>query len=143
MTHIQGPDARRCDAEVTLRSAAALRRRIAEPGRYITLFFQPVERAIHRPYRHGSARASFDFAPHGNAVGILPESENGEERNLLEFAEMLAGRHMLCTVGQNEAPVKRRRRMRQNACLLRENDIVFIEGNACEERFEENQFDPP
>src|SRR5471032_3573400 len=106
MTHVQGPDAQRFDAEVALRPAAALRHRIAEPGRNIAFFFQAIERAIQRTDGDGSAGAIFDFAPHGNAVGILPESEDGEECDLLEFAQMLARRHMFCTIGQYESSVK-------------------------------------
>src|SRR5471030_3069649 len=105
MTHVQGPDDQWFDAEVALRPAAALRHGIAEPGRNIAFFFQAIERAIQRTDGDGSAGAIFDFAPQGNAVGILPESEDGEECDLLEFAQMLARRHMFCTIGQYESGV--------------------------------------
>ena len=52
------------------------------------LGFEAVERGVQRPYCDPPASAFFDFQADGNAIGILAETEDGEENHLFEFAKI-------------------------------------------------------
>src|SRR5437870_1337988 len=69
--------------EMSLRSAAAFRRGIAEPRRDIALFFKAVERAIQGADGQRAAGPRFDLAPDGDPVGPLAEPEDCEQDDVL------------------------------------------------------------
>jgi hypothetical protein len=90
----QRPDAAGCDLEIAFGAAAAFRGRIAEPGGDVAFFLQPIEGAVERAHRQGSAGAFFDFASNGHAVRVVTETQDCKQDDLLKLAQMLAAGHI-------------------------------------------------
>ena len=73
--------------EVTLRAAAALRRRIRHARAHVAFALEPGERGIERADRDGAPGAFLDFLPDRDAVGVVTEMHDRQQQGLFEFAE--------------------------------------------------------
>ena len=93
-------------AIVALRLAAALGRRLPEPGLHEPAPLEPRERCVDGPDRDVAPGMLRQLAPDGHAVRVVTEPDDGEEEEVLESAEMFAA-HCYFFVVNIEWPVKR------------------------------------
>src|SRR5690606_33693524 len=107
-------DARRAHRVIPLRSAASLRSRLAEPRRHEPLVLEPIERRIKCAGRRAASRPFLDLVSNGDAIGIVAETHDREQHDLLELSEIRVPAHFAYIVGQTlfgrqGAPTRRRR----------------------------------
>lgn len=93
MRAIHCGDALHCDPEETLRAATSFRGRIAGAGADVALGFEAIERGVGSSYGNFPLCARFDFTPNGYSISLIAKTQEGEQYNVFEFAEVVARRH--------------------------------------------------
>jgi hypothetical protein len=83
------------DAKEALGTAAALGSGIAEKRRDVALGLKTIKSGVNGADGNVAVDARFNFVANGDAVGFIAEAKKGEENDVLEFTEEVAGRHYL------------------------------------------------
>ena len=81
------------DAKVPFRSPSAFGSRVAEVRLNAAFRFQTIKRRIDRTYGDFSADAFFNLVPHRDPVGLITETQERQNDNVFEFAEVVATGH--------------------------------------------------
>lgn len=83
------------DAKEALGTATAFGSGIAEKRRDVALGLKAIKSGVNGADGNVAVDAGFDFVANGDAVGFIAEAKKGEENDVLEFTEEVAGRHYL------------------------------------------------
>ena len=82
------------DGEETLGAPAALGGGIAQAGCHESLLLQAIERGVERSGSGFAIRAGGNFRADCDAVGVVVQTQDGQQDNLLKFAESTFRIHM-------------------------------------------------
>jgi hypothetical protein len=86
--------------DVALRATATLRSRVAHARRDQALCLEAIERGVQRTRGDGASRTIRQFGANRHAVCAVAESQNRQEDQLFELAEIHRTYHLNCIVVQ-------------------------------------------
>jgi hypothetical protein len=81
--------------KVSFRPAAAFRCWIAPPRINEPLPLKPLQRRVHARNANFAATARFNLPGYGNAIGVLPYPQQGEQHRQFELAKVFSSPHFI------------------------------------------------
>jgi hypothetical protein len=79
--------------EETFRLSAPLGRRVTQARVHVAFCFKAAKGGIDSPDGDIATNAHFNFLSHGDSVGVITETQERENDNVLEFAEIITAGH--------------------------------------------------
>jgi hypothetical protein len=83
------------DLEMAFGFSAPLGRRHADPRRNQSFLFEAFERRVDRPNRREAIGYALDFGANHRSVRAFAQAQQGQQYDMLEFAEVGTFRHII------------------------------------------------